>query len=207
MWIGRNMLLLGLAVLAGCGKKSSQQGKAPEPDPAAEQAACEEIRTLIPAAAGNPYKELAVVFSSALAPSPDDTDNQTLTWWLMFGLKPEQNEDPAVTKAKREDFDIFSNSTPDPTALVRALSKGKDQGLGTVIHSSYITDFTCKIEGESATGVVSFKADNVYQGRVEYTANKTNDKWQIVEFRLPGHKVKFSRGQDGKWKKADLASG
>jgi len=199
--------MLCLILFTGCGKKSSQQGKNPEPDPAAEQAACEEIRKLIPAAAGNPYEELEVVFSSATAPSPDDTDNQTLTWWLMFGMKPEQNEDPAVTKAKRADFDIFSTSTPDPTALARALSKGKDQGLGTVIHSSYITDFTCKIEGGAAAGIVSFKADNVYRGRVEYTANKTNDKWQVVEFRLPGHKVKFTRGQDGKWKKANLASG
>ena len=75
------------------------------------------------------------------------------------------------------------------------------RGPVTFIHADRITDCSCKVDGDQATGTVTFKVPKLYQGKVDYMARRTDDKWQIVEFAMPGRDIHVVRGDDGKWKK------
>jgi len=75
------------------------------------------------------------------------------------------------------------------------------RGPVTFIHADRITDCSCKVDGDQATGTVTFKVPKLYQGKVDYMARRTDDKWQIVEFTMPGRDIHVVRGDDGNWKK------
>lgn len=73
----------------------------------------------------------------------------------------------------------------------------------TFIHADRITSFDCKIEGDAATGAVSFEVPDMYKGKAEFVAAKVNDQWRITEFRLPARDIHLKQGDEGKWEKAN----
>ena len=104
-------------------------------------------------------------------------------------------------------FKFLTDPKPiDPAKLAGAIMGPKDKDgkfrkTATVIQPEYITDCTCKVDGATATGTVTFKADKVYEGKVEYTARKKDGKWRIEEFRLPDGEFATTLSADGKWVK------
>jgi len=77
-------------------------------------------------------------------------------------------------------------------------------GPVTLIHKDRITDFTCEVSGDKATGTVSFKVPELYQGKVDYVATKFGGKrWFITEFTMPAYGIHLVRAHDGQWKVAD----
>lgn len=159
----------------------------------------EKARELIPDAAGMPAEELQKLSSDPVIGKFKPSKGDSLTWWVLtYSPGPDSPKNPTSFR--------FLGETVNPAAFASALTgpKGKDgkpRKYASVIHPEYITDCTVKVDGETATGVVTFKAEKVYEGKVEYSARRKKGEWRIVEFRLPDYKVTLARGDDDKWVK------
>lgn len=191
--------------IVGCGdKNTSEEGTIEKQSEIANK-----IRALIPEAASSPLKEVEVLsISSPLDEGGLDPqiDNYSLTMILMFYMPPELSADETTLETRQRDIRLLNDdaNVPNIPELIASLSKSKSKGYVTLIQPEYITDLTCQVKGDAATGVVSFEAKDLYQGRVEYTARRSGKAWRVTEFRLPGHKIRLSRSADGKWKKSSI---
>ena len=97
-------------------------------------------------------------------------------------------------EGKFDQFQFQTDRTPRPNELVGEVNRG----LGgyplflptapvSMIHQDRITDITCEVKGNKATGVVSYQVPGMYFGKVKYIAEKTPTHWYITEadrFRL-----------------------
>jgi hypothetical protein len=193
MWISRLALIAALAAV-GCSKSAPPAGGG------YDALTPEKARALIPDAAGVSAKTFETLATSQV-PTPElltEPNGQTLTWWVMAHEPREIPKNPTSFK--------FIGEQINPSHLADAISgpkdkEGKYRPVSTLIHPEYITDCTCKVEGESAMGTVSFKVEKLYEGKIDYTARKNDGKWRIEEFRLPDYKVTLALGADGKWVK------
>ena len=158
----------------------------------------EQAKNLIPEAASLPAVDalqFAQVDLSKFKPSVGDA----LTWVVLSHMPgPDTPKNPTSFR--------FVGETLAPTAIAKAIEGPKDKDGKTrkwvsLIHPEYITECTCKVDGATATGTVTFKAEKVYEGKVEYTARKKDGKWRVEEFRLPEFKITTVLGPDGKWVK------
>jgi hypothetical protein len=158
-----------------------------------------KAKELIPAAAGMPAEELRELATSDDPTKFRPSNGDSLTWLIIRHVPgPDAPKNPTSFR--------FLTEPPNPAALAGAISGPKDKdgkfrNYGSLIHPAYITDCTCKVDGDTATGTVAFKADKVYEGKAEYTARKKDGKWRIEEFRLPDLKIATALGKDGKWAK------
>lgn len=158
-----------------------------------------KAKQLIPEAAGMSAKELKELAESP-NPSVDfkPANGVSLTWAIL-------SYNPAGGPKNPTSF-RFLQEAPNPARIAGAFSGPKDKAgnfrpVATAIHPEYITDCTAKVDGDTATGTVSFKAEKTYEGKVEYTARKKDGTWRIEEFRLPDLKITLVLGADGKWAK------
>ena len=69
----------------------------------------------------------------------------------------------------------------------------------TFLHADRLTDVRAEVNGDKAVGTVSFKAPDLYEGRVEYTATRADNKWKIIEWRMPGYKIHLVRDSSDRW--------
>jgi hypothetical protein len=167
---------------------------------AADDFTAEKAKALIPEAAGIPSGELQKLAEAADPTKFSPPNGESLTWWFLT-YRPGPN-DPVPTSIK-----FLTGPNPvNPAKLAEAFMGPKDKDgkyrkYASLVQPEYITDCTCKVAGDTATGTVSFKADKAYEGKVEYTARKKDGKWRIEEFRLPDVKISMVLGADGKWVK------
>jgi hypothetical protein len=167
---------------------------------AADDFTAEKAKALIPEAAGSPSADFQKIAEAATGvPDYRPSNGESLTWWLLT-YAPGPNA-PVPTSVK-----FLGKGPVDPAALARAIMGPKDKDgkfrkYASIIQPEYITECTCKVDGDTATGTVTFKADKVYEGKVEYTARKKDGKWRIEEFRVPDVKFTTTLGADGKWAK------
>jgi hypothetical protein len=182
----RSQLLLAMSSLfiAGCSARSDD-----ELTPA-------RAKELIPDAAGIPIEEF--LETEKVRPTTFDPSNgESLTLVILRHVA--SPDDPKDTASFR-----FIGDAVQPAAFATALTGPKDKdgkyrGHASVIRAEHITDCTCKVNGETATGTVTFKVDKVYEGKAEYTARKKDGKWRIEEFRLPDLKITTALSDTGKW--------
>ena len=174
-------------------------------------AAAAQIRKLIPRAAGMPAAVFEKIATMSRMPKPSDFDDQPLTIVLLFSR-------PVQTEAARKEFRYLDTAgLPKPAALAEEIAgprwatrskiaRALLQPYATAIHANRITAVACQVEGDRATGTVSFRVPKLYEGNIPYVARRQGDAWQIVEFRLPGHGFRVVRDAKGKWKREELPS-
>jgi hypothetical protein len=155
-----------------------------------------EARSLIPEAASMSFVDFQKLAGAQAAPSATAFESLPLSL-VLLSMRPGE--------AAKEDFRYLGEAIPPP-ALAHAVSLGQARGYATLIQPDFITDCTCSASEGAATGVVSFRAEGLYSGKVEFLARWNNGAWQIDEFRLPGCGIKTIRGPDGKWTKCDMQS-
>jgi hypothetical protein len=167
----------------------------------ADDFTAEKARQLIPEAAGMPGEELRKLGEERGGPTKFDPPNGTSLTWFVLTFAPE-------SKAKEPTSFRFhvQDGAVNPAKVLGAVAGPKDEDgkygkTATLIQPEYITDCTCKVKGDTATGTVSFKAEKVYEGKVKYNARKKDGTWRIEEFHLPDLKVTLVLGADGKWAK------
>jgi hypothetical protein len=178
-----------LGPLLGCAKEPARPGGAESSDTASRA-----IKALIPEASSIANADLQRLQEGWAG--VEQMENQSLTLVLMSPTEP-----MADAGAARRDFEVLSD---DRDKVRGAPHKSQAKGYGTLIQPEFITDFECRVKGDTATGVVAFQAETLYRGQVEYRARRTAQGWQVDEFRLPGARLKVTRGADGKWQKARL---
>lgn len=192
------MLFLLILVGATIGCSSSTTTNPAKDDPEAAK----EIRALIPEAAGGPFKEFEVMAQGSGPPSFDEWPNQSISVFTLSWQPPKEKADAATRAACEAEFNYIGDGPPNPAGLANAMSRSKSKGYASIIQPEFITDLTCKVDGDTAIGTCSFKAEKLYQGKVDYTARKGDKGWRIVEFRMPASGIRVIRQEDGLWKKA-----
>jgi hypothetical protein len=136
------------------------------------------------------------------ATKPDRTliEDQSLTLVLL-------TLDVQDSLKAREQFRFLKAPHPKPSELADELYRTKKTGKRvillqpiTFIHADRITDLTCEVKDDAASGSVSFKVPELYQGKVDYKARKHEGRWYVVEFGLPAYSMSVAIGNDGQWK-------
>ncbi|MBC8869726.1 MAG: hypothetical protein H8E44_09930 [Planctomycetes bacterium] len=161
-----------------------------------EDATATTIRRLIPAAAGCRAEILCTIARSESTPKPWDVmkDIALSVIVLNYRIPP-----PGMYQAHADEF-RFDTTIPKPSELARELLRERHLGYYSMIHLDRITDFTCEVDGDTAKGSVSFKVPRLYEGEIQYLAERVEGFWQIKELHLPIHRWRFVRTEDGQWK-------
>jgi hypothetical protein len=160
-----------------------------------------DIKALVPAATSVKLADFDRIARSETAPKPSDIEAKSLTWILFCSRILPEDE-----KANAE-FGVPDAETPKPSEIASEICRFV-RGVGrfrfatgpvTMIHKDRITDITGKVEGDTATGIITYKVPELYFGQVHYVANRKDGKWQIDEFKMPARKVHIVRGENGVW--------
>ena len=195
-----SLVLLVTLTALGCSPKGpSTPAAAPPDDP--DALTPEKAKALIPEAAGGPADEFRKL-SSEDARKFRFSNGQSLTWLIMLSDAP--GDRPGAVKNPTSFR--FLGEIPNAAALANAITGPKDKdgkfpSYASMIHPEYITDCTCKVDGDTATGTVTFKVEKLYEGKIDYVARKKDGRWRIEEFNLPDVKMRTVLGADGKWVK------
>ena len=188
----------------GAGQSAASAGDEPktnasESKPAATDDA-KKIRKLIPAAAAIKRQDMEKLATGKTARSSDIKD-KSLTFVLLLDLKPKDG------KEAKEQYQDLMKGAVDPTVIVQELYRG-DRGIGniillrgpvTLIHADRITACTCKVDGDTAKGTVSFEVPKLCKGKVQYIARRKDDRWRIEEFIVPAYDIHIVRNAKGMW--------
>ena len=160
------------------------------------------IRALIPSASAMmhaDYERLA----SASAPRPSSVEDRSLTLMLL-ALEVRSDDEKA-----EEQFRYLTDRYPSPSDLSREAYRTRRHGKRSIllapvtfIHEDRITDFVCKVDGDVATGTVSFRVPELYEGKVDFVARRFRQGWGILEFRMPAYGIHIVRTKHGLWKEA-----
>ena len=168
------------------------------PFEAAADEDAQQIRQRIPAAAAMRKADMDKLATSP-TPNFDDIKDKSLTLQL-FSMKLKDRTDEQL-----EEYKILAERLK-PAELVAEIYRARRIGgiviplaPVTAIHAERITDFTCEVDGDTARGIVTYKVPDLYQGRVNYVAQRKGDKWRITEFLMPAHKLHIVRSDDGRW--------
>jgi hypothetical protein len=155
----------------------------------------EEIKKLIPAATAMKKADFQELATSERAPSADQIEDKSLTLMLL-ALRP-----PAeVTEEHNAEFSYVGEGFPQPSKIAAEVAGGRFSiAPATFIHAKRITDITCEVTGDEATGVISYKVPDLYQGKVHYVAQRKEGAWAITELSMPAHKIFIVRGENGLW--------
>jgi len=165
---------------------SSQVSLAEEDDVA-------KLRSLVPYASAMKQTDFTKLAASA---RPREIEDRSLTLQILATKTAD------ATPAQLKEF-RYLDGVPKPSQLVdeihrvavSLLGKRVLKGPVTIIHADRITDFTAKIEGNEATGVVSFHVPKLYEGKVNYRAKKNEENWRIIEFHLPANDIHIERSK------------
>jgi hypothetical protein len=163
--------------------------------------AASEIRKLVPFAAGMKLGDIDKLATAVSSPKPSDVKSKTLTLMLL-SLKVKADDEKA-----REEFHFLRDRLVKPSELAKEINRSV-RGIGrfrfalgpvTMIHTDRITNFTCSVDGDTATEKVSFKAPKLCQGKVNYVARRKSGKWRLEEFTMPANKIHIVLADKGMW--------
>ncbi len=169
----------------------------------AENETAEIIRRLIPTAAGMPAETFVEFASGTAAPSMSDLTGHGVSTSIMILRIVLPKEAMEVLYPKMVEELQFTSDTPHPDAFAAALLRTMPLGYASMIARQDITGVTCNVDGNSASGEVTFEVPDVYGGKFSYVARRTGDSWRITEFRLPARSWRFVLDDDGTWKATD----
>ena len=159
------------------------------------------IKKLVPKAAAMARDDFMRLAKMA-APKADDFEDRSLTLVLLnLRTSPDDND------KRKQQFRFVTKGFPKASDIVSEVYR--DRRIGgltvakkpvTIIHLDRITACTAKVEDDRATGTVTFKVPDLYEGKVDYVAQRKEDQWQIVQFMMPAFEIHITRGENGKWK-------
>lgn len=109
---------------------------------------------------------------------------------------------------RKEQFQFLTQRIPKAARLLQEFCRGvgsgenfQPQGPVTFLHADRITDCSCEVNGDTATGTVSFEVPELYRGNVDYVATRVGEVWEIQEFIMSAYHIHLVRNADGKWEK------
>jgi hypothetical protein len=190
----RVLLLVVVACAAGCLRTSAPAGEFGADAPA-DEFTTEQAKPLVCEAAGIPWNEFRRYSEDGWHHGNIRPPNGEPLTWVVFQFWLEDSGwrvHPSV-------FYLGTQINRWKIAGIMAGPGGTFRPYESMIHPEYITDCTCEVDGDTATGTVSFKAQEEYAGKVEYTARKKDGKWRIEQLRMPVLGITSTLRADGKW--------
>lgn len=160
----------------------------------AETRVDDALKTIIPKATGISTDDLRRM-SANPPPRLEDFENQSLSLVFLFLTPATDPKEPSWKEFH------YLDSPPKPAKLTEVISQGNFPGFGTLLQPSFIKEMTCTVRNKVAMGTISFQVEKLCEGRVEFTARKTDKGWRMDEFRLPGYGVRVYLNQHSKWKR------
>ena len=158
----------------------------------------EEIRKLIPDATAMKKEDLTKLATSPSAPKAADIEDKSITLYIL-SMRADRTDEQV------QEFKML-NETPRPSDLAKEISRSRRIGsfeltLGptTAIHGDRIKDISCEVDGDTARGSVTFHVPNLYEGKLDYIAERQDEAWRITELLMPAHGIHIARGENGLW--------
>ena len=138
-------------------------------------------------------EDMLKVAGSEKALELTDLEDQSLTFMLFVFLASDKEK-------KQADFQPLMEGEFGPVSIANEVGRvrRRDRRLipyepMTCIHLDRITDCTCKIDGDTATGTVSFKVPGLYEGKAQFYAERHDGDWFICKFSMPSLDVDIGR--------------
>jgi len=203
-------LVVATLLLASSWHSSSAAEKPEGEALGVDAAVASQLRELIPRASGLPSALFKKIAQTTVQVDPEflrqSGSGETLT--VLFLTKGF----PKPLEGGRNHFRLAEGrGALNPAALARELCREHRLGplvftapYATMIHADRITKLTCTVEGEKASGTVVFQAPGLYEGDVDYVAERADGQWRITEFLLPGYGLKTVRTGKGAWEAREL---
>ncbi|MDG2391465.1 MAG: hypothetical protein P8M30_19335 [Planctomycetaceae bacterium] len=167
---------------------------------AQENPAAQQIRKLITPAAAMRRADLERIAQMNSLPDPDQFEDYSLTL-LLFTYKFDTQTDQ---------LKLLTNDPFPPSELVAETNRGFGNyplriatAPVSAIQQDRITKVTCKVDGNKATGVVSFKVPGMYAGQVSYIAERKDNRWHITDLMMSDLDLHLVRGNGGLWKEKE----
>jgi len=179
------LLLVAILVTASVCCNRTQQDKEPGPSQG-------DVKSMLAEAASMAKEDFVAMVRSGGPPAPEHMQNQSLTLLVMMahGTAPRSREHPNM------DFSFLRDT--EPGTLIEAIWPS-ESAMPTVLREEYVTGLDCTVSNDSLTGVVSFRADDLYEGQINFRGKKVGASWSIVEFELPRSRLRLVREGSG-WK-------
>jgi hypothetical protein len=157
----------------------------------------------VPPTTGIRFSEYLAFIQASTPFQPHQFTEQSLSVALLCTWKYEDDIEVGYSE-RLDEFRYTCLGSPSPTEILEILGASGSMGYCSFIQYDNITNVTCNIEGDVATGVISFNVPRLYQGDVLYKAElKEQTVWEIVEFSLPNHHWTFHRDAEGFWRWTD----
>ncbi len=103
------------------------------------------------------------------------------------------------------DFKFNRQTTPkaffeavSPTE-VKAGRKVPKHPFASIVHTEYVHDVTVEVNGRTATGTVSFRAPDVFEGTLQFTAHQRGTAWEVLELRFAHSNIRTTL-ENGRWR-------
>jgi serine/threonine protein kinase len=152
---------------------------------------------LVSEAASIRNDDWGAIASGSTMPSASAFSNQSLSLVLfsLFG----QSLDQLDGRPHAADDFHYAEPRPKPYQIAEAIWISKGKGYASFIQPEYITDCSVQQEGDTAHGTVSFSVEELYAGKADYVARRSDGSWIVEELHLPNLGVSLQRGGDGDW--------
>ncbi len=193
----------GGAAVAAVGGAAAKAGgnQAGGGDPAAE------IIRLIPAATAMTQAQFDTLFATKSHPALYDPQETSLTLRILE-LRPAAD----ASQEARDEFELLADDpatlaavkirdaiSPVPTRRLRKPWNYVAPGPRTMVRAERITGQTCELSGDAATGTVSYEVPDLYRGKFNFVAKRSDGRWQITELAMPARKIHLLRKEGGGW--------
>ena len=169
-----------------------------EPKEVAEEFSEQQWKELLSQASSIPLDEYNTLAGDIKGPNTTAVRGESLSLVLL-------NLDPFAEQQNNEhvirDFWYLTERLPKPQELAKAMSISKSKGYVSLIQPEYVTNFEIAETKGTTRGHIGFSVPKLYSGRVEFTAERTDGTWQIVEFVLPNYGITIRRDESDQWRR------
>lgn len=142
-------------------------------------------------------EEVKILVSQAASFSSEDLTSRAekpLSLLLLdLNLLAEKQVNPDVIK----DFYCFKVSDIDRKEMLSVI-RHEQQDRYSFVEPQHITKCEYEVSGNTAKGNIAFEINDLYRGKVEFTAQRNENKWQIMSFTLRHYGLRVVYQQE-KW--------
>ena len=166
----------------------------------------QRFRVLISAASAIDREVFEKIATSTTGPTADSFDEPSLSAELMMlAIKPPKTDADNLLQ-----FRFLTERIPRPNEIAGEMYRSIGGGNlrlvyrpVTMIQAERITRCEATVEGTKATGSFDFHVPKLYEGSADFTAEKVDDQWRIVEFQMQTVGIHIVRDSAGKWKRVE----
>lgn len=174
----------------------------PRPELTAQEEATveEQLRRQIPSATAIDRQVFEKIARAAEAPNRDTFDSHSLTAELMF-----LNHKTAQDSQGQFRF-LTEGRMPKPAEfaqeMYRSIGGGRFRIVThpvTMIQAERITGLEAEVDGNTATGSFEFHVPELYEGKADFTAEKSGGEWRFTRFQMPKLDIDIRSDESGHW--------